>query len=121
MEIQLESIEPHTIRSYSDQIILVAQTTLEQSCILSKESIETNWPIRRIDELNENHLAALLRHKPDVILIGHTGGPKALPLFASELSQQKIGIECMSIGAACRTFNVLLSEQRAVVLGIILV
>ena len=37
----------------------------------------------------------------------------------SLLSQQRIGIECMSIGAACRTYNILLSEHRAVVAGFI--
>ena len=35
------------------------------------------------------------------------------------LSKQRIGIECMSIGAASRTFNVLLGEGRRVVAGII--
>jgi uncharacterized protein len=29
-------------------------------------------------------------------------------------------MECMSVGAACRTYNVLLSEERSVVAGIIL-
>jgi uncharacterized protein len=120
MEIQLESAEPHTICSYSDQSIVVAQNTLYQSCIISKQSIQTGWPIHSIDELNADHLAALLQDKPDVIIVGHAGQPQALPQIACELSQKKIGIECMSIGAACRTFNVLLSEHRAAVLGIIL-
>ena len=44
-----------------------------------------------------------------------------LPMALIEyLANQRIGIEIMSIGAASRTFNVLLSEQRAVVLGIVL-
>ncbi len=120
MEIQLESTEPHTIQSYSDQSILVADSTLYHSCIISRESIQTTWPIHTIEELTVDHLAALLQDKPDVIILGHTGKPTLLRHIASELSKQKIGIECMPIGAACRTFNVLLSEHRAVVLGIIL-
>ena len=120
MEIQLESAEPHTIQSYSDQSILVADSTLYHSCIISRESIQTAWPIQSIEELTVDHLAALLQDKPDVIILGHTGKPTLLRHIASELSKQKIGIECMPIGAACRTFNVLLSEHRAVVLGIIL-
>ena len=120
MEIQLESAEPHTIRSYSDHSIRIAELTLDQSCIISPAHIETTWPIHRIEELNMTHLPALLKDKPDVILIGHAGKPTLLPEIASVLSQQKIGIECMPIGAACRTFNVLLSEHRAVVLAVIL-
>lgn len=119
MEIQLESAEPHTIRTYSDHSIVVGQITLDQSCIISQQSIQSAWQIQHIDELSADHLAALLQDAPDVIIIGHADTPRALPMIASELSRQKIGIECMSIGAACRTFNVLLGEQRAVVLGII--
>ncbi len=120
MEIQLESTEPHTIRSYSDQSILVGQTTLYQSCIINKQAIQTDWSIRHIDELNADHIAALLQYQPEVILLGHAGPATFLPSFASDLSRQRIGLECMSIGAACRTFNVLLAEYRVVVLGIIL-
>lgn len=119
MEIQLESAEPHTIRSYSDHSICIAGITLDQSCIISQQHIQTTWPIHHIEELTTALLDALLQDKPDVILIGHAGKPTLLPHIASVLSQQKIGIECMPIGAACRTFNVLLSEHRAVVLGMI--
>jgi uncharacterized protein len=119
MEIQLESTEPHTIRSYSDQSIVVRQTTLNHSCIISKHSIENSWPIHHIEEFNLEHLPSLLEHRPEVIIVGHAGKPTILHVIAAQLSQQKIGLECMSIGAACRTFNVLLSEHRAVVLGII--
>lgn len=119
MEIQLESIEPNTILSYHESSILVGQTTLSQSCILSKHAIVPNWPIQNIDELDWDHMNTLLQYQPDVILIGHASGPKLLLEFASELSHKKIGIECMTIAAACRTYNVLLCEQRAVVLGMI--
>ncbi|HAU0934786.1 TPA: hypothetical protein JBH70_12550, partial [Legionella pneumophila] len=54
------------------------------------------------------------------IIIGHLQTGKTLPVtLISQLSQKRIGIECMSIGAACRTYNVLLSEHRAVVAGFI--
>ena len=38
---------------------------------------------------------------------------------AGRLDDMSLGIECLSIGAACRTFNVLLSELRKVAIGII--
>lgn len=120
MEIHLESTESHTIHSYSDQSILVGQTTLDQSCIISPQTIQTTWPIRHLDELIKSDLVdPLLQYQPEVIIIGHTGPSQFLPSLASDLSRQRIGLECMSIGAACRTFNVLLSEGRHVVLGII--
>ncbi len=120
MEIQLESTEPHTIRSYTDQSIVVGETSLLESCIISQQAIQTHWPIQRLDDLKQEHLDALLHYRPEVIILGHAGRIRPMPEIASQLSQVRIGLECMAIGSACRTFNVLLSEQRAVVLAIIL-
>ena len=120
MEIQLESAEPHAILSYSDKSIHVAQHILSASCVISKNTIHTDWPIHTLDALTSEHVDTLLKDKPTVILIGHAGKSPPIPWLTAALSQKKIGIEYMSIGAACRTFNVLLSEHRSVVLGIIL-
>ena len=119
MEIQLETAESHTIRSYTDHCIVIGERTFTDSCIISSQSIQSTWPSHSIVALSTVHLPELLIDKPDVIIIGHAGKPILLAKIASELSQHKIGIECMPIGAACRTFNVLLSEHRAVVLGMI--
>lgn len=120
MEIQLESTEPHTIRSYTDRSIVIGETTLLQSCIISQQAIQTHWPIQRLDDLQQDLLDAVLQYRPEVIILGHDGPMRPMPKIASELSQLRIGLECMAIGPACRTFNVLLGEQRAVVLAIIL-
>ena len=78
------------------------------------------WPVCRIQELNESNLADILQFNPEIILLGH-GQPGVLaPMDVHQaLSKSRIGMECMSIGAACRTFNVLLNEQRDVVLILI--
>ncbi len=62
----------------------------------------------------------LLQLQPEVILIGYNGHNKLLIELIQDLAKKKIGLECMSIGAACRTFNILLSEGRKVVAGFIL-
>jgi uncharacterized protein len=51
----------------------------------------------------------------EVILLGlgRRGAPVA-PALRAALKAQGIGIEAMDTGAACRTFNVLLAEDRLV-------
>lgn len=120
MEIQLESPEQHAVRSYTEHSITVADETLQHSCIVCKESIHKNWPVQQITALNLEDLEPLMHSTPELIILGHTSTHRPSPAIASYLSTQKIGLECMSIGAACRTFNILLAEKRAVVLGIIL-
>jgi uncharacterized protein len=121
MEIQLESPDPHAIQSYTDTSITVGGVLYDHSTIISKDTIQTAWPVHSVSELCENNIAALLEHNPEIVLIGHAEHGKQIPIsVVSFLANQRIGIECMTIGSACRTFNVLLSESRAVVLGYIM-
>jgi len=57
---------------------------------------------------------------PEIIILG-TKTPSALQRLdiLKKLCEQHIGVECMAIDAACRTFNILLSEHRRVVAGFI--
>lgn len=120
MHISLETPEHHAIQAYSDQQIQINSTMYADSVIVSKQEIITNIEIKSIQELNDAYINLLLKHKPEIVIIGHSN-QKILPSLTTIalLSQQGIGMEFMSIGAACRTYNVLLSEERAVVLGII--
>jgi len=120
VDIQLETPESHAIQSYDDQSIIVNGVLYQESTTISRESIQSGWPVHSIVDLSEATLAPLIAQHPEIILIGHNEIKGYIsPSIISALSRRRIGIECMSIGAACRTFNVLLGEQRAVVLGFI--
>lgn len=61
-----------------------------------------------------------IRDKIDFILLG-TGAEIAHPPagFRTALEQADIGIETMGTPSACRTFNVLLSEERRVAAAVL--
>ena len=121
MQIDHEPALLHSIQSYSDTEITLNNQTYSTSLIISKQDVICPWDVHSIFELSQESLVPLLAQKPEVILIGHTKGVMPLPMALIEyLANQRIGIEIMSIGAASRTFNVLLCDQRAVVLGIVL-
>lgn len=120
MHINLEAAENNAIQAYSDNEIQINSIVYERSLIVSKEEIITDLAIKDIQEIDDHYLQQLMKFKPEVIIIGHKNTGKFAPITViSQLSQQRIGIECMSIGAACRTYNILLGEQRAVVAGFI--
>ena len=120
MQINLESSDKHAIKSYSDSQILVNYTEYNESLIISREEIISPWPVHSVQALTEDLLKPIIELQPEVILIGHNQLGAQIPMILVQfLANQRVGIECMSIGAACRTFNVLLSEMRNVVLGII--
>jgi len=120
MEIQLEAREPHTIQSYSDTAVTVNHAIYSKSIIISRDTLVSDWPVTQASDLNAESLHNLIALQPEIIILG-SDTPDALRRLdvLRQLCEQKIGVECMDIGAACRTFNVLLHEERAVVLGII--
>ena len=120
MHLNLEKPDQHAIQSYSISEIRINDVVYQQSIVVSRQQILTEWPIKSIKELNIDSLDILVGQKPEIILIGHhETGQFAPTLTMTYLSQNKIGFECMSLGAACRTYNILLGEQREVVLGVI--
>ncbi|MCW8399668.1 MTH938/NDUFAF3 family protein [Legionella sp. PATHC038] len=120
MNINLESAELHAVQAYSDNKIQINSIVYERSLIISKTEIISDLSIKTIEEIDAHYMNLLTQFKPEIIIIGHEHTGKLLPLsILNQLTQQQIGIECMSVGAACRTYNVLLSEHRAVVAGFI--
>jgi uncharacterized protein len=79
------------------------------------------WPCTRVEDLRAEHFEQVARLQPEVVLFG--SGPKlqfARPETLRPLIERGIGIETMDTGAACRTYNILVSEGRSVVAALLL-
>lgn len=82
------------------------------------------WSIGSPSDLSAESLAPVLRLTlpPEILLIGC--GPRAAmiaPALRQILREAGIVTDAMDTGAACRTFNVLLAEERRVVAALIAV
>jgi uncharacterized protein len=111
----------YSISAYSTDGIVVNNQNYRQSLVLSAQTINSPWPVRSISELDESSLQIVLDMNPEVVLLG-TGELQQFPearIFAL-LGQAGIGLEVMNNGALCRTFNILVAEDRAVVAAIML-
>ncbi len=108
------------IRGYDATSITTSEGVVTSSCMIAADAFGP-WPPHTIAELTAEHVALLLAHDPEVLLIG-TGAKFALPpqaAFASARAK-RIGVEVMDTAAACRTYNVLVGEGRRVVAGLML-
>lgn len=112
--------EGYVITSYDSSSICVNGKTFNSSLIVTAGQLETNWDIAAIESLQADHIEKLLSFNPELIIIG-TGNSLVFPAVAiySAIIKQGIGIEFMDTGAACRTYNILMSEGRDVVAGLI--
>ena len=111
----------YRISAYSPDSITVNETVYTDSMVLSAEEMICPWSVNALDQLNSDILEPVLAQKPEVVLLG-TGevqqfpDPKIFALFG----ERGIGLEVMDNGALCRTFNILVAEDRAVVAAILL-
>ena len=109
------------IRGYSQQEIRIGEQSLTGSCIVSADSLITDWEPRSFAELQPAHLERLLALQPEVVLLG-TGPTQRFPpaTIRAVLMARGVGLEVMDLGAACRTFNILVQEERRVAAGLFL-
>ncbi len=80
------------------------------------------WPAATLAELRVAHFEQILALQPELVILGSGARLQFLPAqLLRPLIEQRIGVETMDTPAACRTFNVLASEGRAVVAALLLV
>jgi uncharacterized protein len=110
----------NVIRRYGPDFVAVGERELRSSCIVTATTL-VDWTPRSVEELGLEHLTPLFDLKPEVVVLA-TGARQRFPRAAlrAEFATRKIGVEVMEIGAACRTYNVLVSEERRVLAAILL-
>lgn len=88
--------------------------TLTSSLIVTPDQLIQDW-LGNPPNLTQQDMQRLLETHPEVILLG-TGQSLTFPKaeILQQCYQEKIGIEVMNTPAACRTYNVLASENRRV-------
>jgi len=111
----------YSITGYEDDSVKINETIYKSSLVLSAETLHSPWPVKTVDDLDETSLAVILDLKPDVVLLG-TGIQQHFPAAKTfaQFGNNGIGLEVMDNGALCRTFNILVAEDRAVVAAILL-
>jgi uncharacterized protein len=107
------------IRSYSKGELRVGDQVFHRSCILTPAEVIADWRPTKVEELQEADLQALFAQKPQLVLLG-TGDRQQFPHVSirGAFARAGIGLETMDLGAACRTFNVLVQEGRSVCAGL---
>jgi uncharacterized protein len=106
----------NVIRSYGPGELRINDEAFRTTMIVASNATRAAPSITNAAELDSGHAALLLELRPEVVLIG-TGQRQVFPApaFGVQFLKLGIGFEVMDTGAACRTFNVLVSEQRLVV------
>ena len=111
------------IQKYGAGGFRIANVRFTGSVLVASET-SISWPVQQASEITLQSLDPLFADNanPGIILIGcgekFIAPPKAL---RSVLKEKGASLEWMDTGAACRTYNVLLIEERQVVAALIAV
>ena len=108
------------IDGYSSEGIKVANQLYRGHLLLTPEQIIDNWQAPAPSELSIDSFAQILPYKPEVLILG-TGEVLQFPPASlnAALAAKRIGLEVMDTQAACRTYNILLAEDRRVAAALI--
>jgi uncharacterized protein len=80
-----------------------------------------DWGASGFEALTEAHFERIAQLAPEVVIFGSGARLRfARPALLRALIERGIGVETMDTGAACRTYNVLVSEGRSVLAALLL-
>jgi uncharacterized protein len=111
----------NAITGYGEGYIMVNQARHERTLVVLPDQLVTDWEASTFKALTAEHLAALLPLDAEIILLG-TGTRIQFPRaeIMAPLIRAKVGYEVMDVQAACRTYNILVSEERKVAAALLL-
>ncbi|MDO8351192.1 MAG: Mth938-like domain-containing protein [Gallionella sp.] len=122
MKLHLANLgETKLFTGYADDHVMVNRVRYDTPIVVLAEAVHTDWGVENFDTLTEAHFEYFLALKPEVVLLG-TGTQQrfAHPRLYRALTNAGIGVEVMDTPAACRTYNILVEEDRKVVAAILL-
>ena len=104
----------NTFSGYGDGFVVVNGQRHEHNLIVTPEQL-LPWNVASFDALSEADFEAILGLKPEILLLG-TGARQRFPhpRLTQALLGKRIGVEAMDLQAACRTYNILVAEERKV-------
>jgi uncharacterized protein len=110
----------NTVTAYGDGWLEINARRYDHALLVQPESAVEAWSPARFEDLAPEHFAAIAAHAPEVVLLG-TGAAQRFPhpRLLAALAARRIGVETMDTGAACRTYNILMSEGRKVLAALI--
>jgi uncharacterized protein len=111
----------NTIARHDATRIWVGNQSYAGSLVVPWSGAVRPWAPGRFDELTQAHFDSLLQDNPELVIFGSGARlrfPK--PALLQTLIDRRVGLETMDTAAACRTYNVLVSEGRSVIAALLL-
>ncbi len=104
----------NTFTGYGEGYVMVNGERRDSSVVVMADRIEA-WRPEAFERLSSEDFAFLRQLDVEIVLLGT--GPRQRfphPRLTRALAEAGIGLEVMDLQAACRTYNILVAEERKV-------
>lgn len=113
MQLTREPISAITVRKVEHGVLQIGDQRYRSTVAIAGGSVLSDWECPPLGSITMDALTAILVHEPEVLVIGGGFQPQRPPReLTFGLARRGIGMEFMDTPAACRTFNILLAEDR---------
>ena len=110
----------NAITRHGPQGVVVNGQEHRQSLLVPWRGDIVPWAVDSFEALEEASFEALAALEPELVIFGSGSRIRfPRPALLKALMARRIGFETMDTPAACRTYNVLLGEGRAVVAALL--
>jgi uncharacterized protein len=109
------------IKSYAPGRVQIRDRHYAHSLIVMPHHLLPEWGPDDAGTLRGSDFEPIIEHRPEVLILG-TGERQVFPdpaIFGT-LMDLGIGFDVMDNAAACRTYNILIAEERRAVLALML-
>ncbi len=111
----------NTVTGYGPDYVDINLQRHEHSVIVLPGTPVAPWPVDAFEALSSEHFAQLLEPPPELVIFGSGARLRfPHPRLTAVLTSRRIGVETMDFQAACRTYNILMSEGRKVALALLI-
>ena len=121
MKLQADRIEgQNAIARYGPGGVAVNGVEHRSSVIVPWSGAVVEWAVSTFEALAETHFEVVAALGAEIVIFGSGARIRFLsPGVLRSLHVRRIGVETMDTAAACRTYNILLSEGRSVVAALL--
>ncbi len=104
----------NAITGYGDDYVLVNGQRHQSSLVVLSDQV-LPWEAKEFDSLSMEDFLFLKNLNVEIVLLG-TGARQRFPhpRLTAPLAAARVGLEVMDLKAACRTYNILVAEERKV-------
>lgn len=114
MKLTLENSTPvNLVRRYAVGAVWIGDVALTRPCLLAARTLVTDLRAASPSSIALEDLEPVFALAPEIVVLGWGGGQPYLPARQRAwFLERRIAFEPMELGAACRTYNVLVQDER---------